>query len=111
VGDGRAAIEAWRTGQYDLIFMDCQMPEVDGYQATAEIRRLEGPATHVPVVALTAHAMKGAEQTCREAGMDEYLSKPIDRQMLEKCVDRYLPPNASGPYVEPVAASGTMSAR
>ena len=111
VGDGRAAIEAWRSGQYDLIFMDCQMPEVDGYQAAAEIRRLEGPAAHIPIVALTAHAMKGAEQTCREAGMDEYLSKPIDRKMLEKCVDRYLPPNALDAYVAPEAASGTMSAR
>ena len=111
VGDGRAAVEAWRTGQYDLIFMDCQMPEIDGYQATAEIRCLEGPSAHVPIVALTAHAMKGAEQTCREAGMDAYLSKPIDREMLQKCVDRYLPPSASDASAAPGAASGTMSAR
>ena len=110
VGDGGAAVEAWRTGQYHLIFMDCQMPEIDGYQASAEIRRLEGPSAHVPIVALTAHAMKGAEQTCKEAGMDEYLSKPIDRKMLEKCVDRYLAPNASDANTAPGAASGAMSA-
>ncbi len=110
VADGRAAVDAWRTGRYDLIFMDCQMPELDGYEATAEIRRLEGSSGHVPIVALTAHAMKGAERTCIEAGMDDYLSKPIDREKLEACVDRYL----AAPPVEvrapPRAALATMSA-
>jgi two-component system sensor histidine kinase/response regulator len=90
VGDGRAAILAWRTGRYDLILMDCQMPELDGYEATAEIRRLEAGTRRVPIVALTAHAMQGAERSCLEAGMDDYLSKPIDRKKLEGCVDRYL---------------------
>jgi two-component system sensor histidine kinase/response regulator len=114
VGDGRAAVAAWQTGRYHLIFMDCQMPELDGYQATAEIRRLEAGAAHVPIVALTAHAMKGVGQVCREAGMDEYLSKPIDREMLEACVDRYLAPPSpelSAPSPEANADQGTVRER
>jgi len=90
VGDGRAAVESWRTGHYDLILMDCQMPELDGYEATAEIRRLEAGAARVPIIALTAHAMKGAERLCLDAGMDDYLSKPIERKKLEACLDRHL---------------------
>jgi signal transduction histidine kinase/CheY-like chemotaxis protein len=90
VNDGRAAVDAWRTGRYDLILMDCQMPELDGYEATREIRRLEAGAAHVLIIALTAHAMKGAAQACREAGMDDYLSKPIDRNALGNCLSQHL---------------------
>jgi CheY-like chemotaxis protein/HPt (histidine-containing phosphotransfer) domain-containing protein len=90
VADGQAAIDRWRSGRYDLILMDCQMPTLDGYAATAEIRRLEGGTRRIPIVALTAHAMKGAEQTCLDAGMDDYLSKPIDRNKLADCLDRHL---------------------
>jgi two-component system, sensor histidine kinase and response regulator len=90
VGDGRAAVAAWQSGRYDLILMDCQMPELDGYEATREIRRLENGAGHIPIVALTAHAMKGADQTCFEAGMDSYLTKPIDRDELEACIERHM---------------------
>jgi CheY-like chemotaxis protein len=90
VADGRAAVDAWRTGSYDLILMDCQMPELDGYAATTEIRRLEGGTRHVRIVALTAHAMKGAGDLCIAAGMDDYLSKPIDRAKLGDCLDRHL---------------------
>jgi CheY-like chemotaxis protein len=90
VDNGRAAVEAWRTGRYDLILMDCQMPELDGYEATREIRLLESGARRVPIVALTAHAMKGAAQTCRDAGMDDYLSKPIDRKALAACLAQHL---------------------
>src|SRR5687767_10000026 len=58
VADGKTAVAAWQTGRYNLILMDCQMPELDGYEATREIRRLENGAQHIPIVALTAHAMK-----------------------------------------------------
>jgi len=92
--DGRAAVEGWKSGRYDLILMDCQMPELDGYEATREIRRLEAASNiedaHIPVVALTAHAMKGADVQCTAAGMDDYLTKPIDRAQLEACLDRHL---------------------
>jgi PAS domain S-box-containing protein len=87
VSDGLAAVEAWRTGNFDLILMDCQMPGMDGYDATREIRKLEQGQRHITIVALTAGAMKGDEEKCRAAGMDDYLTKPIDRAKLEACVN------------------------
>jgi PAS domain S-box-containing protein len=90
VSDGREAVTAWRTGDHDLILMDCQMPVLDGYGATREIRRLEVGNARIPIVALTAHAMTGDDEKCRAAGMDEYLTKPIDRARLEACMERFL---------------------
>jgi signal transduction histidine kinase/DNA-binding response OmpR family regulator/HPt (histidine-containing phosphotransfer) domain-containing protein len=95
VADGLAAVAAWQTGKFDLIIMDCQMPQMDGYAATQEIRRLEAGKRHIPIVALTAHAMKGDEERCRAAGMDDYLSKPIDRAKLNACLERLLPSTGS----------------
>jgi CheY-like chemotaxis protein len=90
VDNGRKAVNAWRQGHYDLILMDCQMPELDGYEATREIRSLEAGTRHIPIIALTAHAMKGAEVECLAAGMDDYLSKPIDKNKLNECLERHL---------------------
>ena len=89
VGDGSAAVEAWRHGDYDLVLMDCQMPELDGFEATRRIRALEN-GTRTPIVAMTANAMKGAEQQCLDAGMDSYLSKPIDSKLLSATLERVL---------------------
>jgi two-component system sensor histidine kinase/response regulator len=91
VADGLAAVAAWQAGAFDLILMDCQMPQMDGYAATREIRKLEASNPHIPIVALTAHAMKGDEEKCRAAGMDDYLTKPIDRVKLDACLNRLLP--------------------
>ena len=91
--DGRQAVDAWRRGTYDLILMDCQMPQLDGYEATREIRREEretGAASPIPIIALTAHAMKGAADDCRRAGMDDYLTKPLDREQLKRCLKQHL---------------------
>jgi PAS domain S-box-containing protein len=90
VNNGRDAVAAWRSGQYDLILMDCQMPIMDGYSATREIREQEKGLRHIPIVALTANAMKGAADECRKAGMDDYLTKPIERERLEQCMDKLL---------------------
>jgi CheY-like chemotaxis protein len=95
VADGQAAVDAWRTGRYNLILMDCQMPVLDGYEATREIRRLEGSSAHIPIIALTADAMKGANVKCEQAGMDGYLTKPISRPLLTECLDKFLPSDGS----------------
>jgi signal transduction histidine kinase/ligand-binding sensor domain-containing protein/CheY-like chemotaxis protein/HPt (histidine-containing phosphotransfer) domain-containing protein len=90
VSNGADAVAAWETGRYQLILMDCQMPVMDGYQAAREIRLRERGAKRIPIIALTADAMKGAEQQCRDAGMDDYLSKPLDRARLGETIDRHL---------------------
>jgi signal transduction histidine kinase/ligand-binding sensor domain-containing protein/CheY-like chemotaxis protein len=96
VATGAQAVEAWRSGRYNLILMDCQMPDVDGYAATRKIREIEAGRIRIPIVALTAHATDGAEQECRAAGMDDYLAKPLDRAKLAACLDRWLGPRSIG---------------
>ena len=88
--DGRQAVEAWQLGKHALILMDCQMPVLDGYAATREIRSREPPGRRVPIVALTAHAMKDDDVKCKQAGMDDYLTKPIVRKRLSDCLERFL---------------------
>jgi two-component system, sensor histidine kinase and response regulator len=96
--DGREALAALVDTSYDLILMDCQMPVLDGYETSREIRRLEaGSGRRIPIVALTAHAMKGADQACFDAGMDAYLSKPLDREALEGTLRCYLGDSGSYP--------------
>jgi len=90
VGNGVEAVAAWETGRYHMILMDCQMPVMDGYQATREIRSRERDSCRIPIIALTADAMKGAKQQCLDAGMDDYLTKPLDRTRLAETIDRYL---------------------
>ena len=86
--DGAAGVERVKTGDYDLIFMDCQMPVMDGYAATAEIRTL-GLKSKVPIIALTANAMEGDRERCVQAGMDDYLSKPVSPAELEDVIRRW----------------------
>ncbi|HYM34232.1 MAG TPA: response regulator, partial [Steroidobacteraceae bacterium] len=87
---GVEAVAAWEKTRYDAILMDCQMPEMDGYQATREIRRRENGIGHIPIIAITAHAMAGAADECLAAGMDAYQSKPLDRNALAQCMSRLL---------------------
>ena len=92
VVNGQEAIAAAASHDYDLIFMDCQMPVLDGYQATAEIRRLERENKlnrHIPIVALTANALKGDKQKCLVAGMDDYMSKPFRADEMRTMIERW----------------------
>ncbi|WP_162180015.1 hybrid sensor histidine kinase/response regulator [Bryobacter aggregatus] len=90
--DGVEAIEATQQRDFDLIFMDCQMPRMDGYEATKVIRTQELPARHIPIVAITANAFREDELRCLAVGMDEYLSKPIDLVRLDHILATYLKP-------------------
>ncbi len=97
VGNGREAIEAFGTGQYSLILMDCQMPETDGYEATLLIRKAEMVSGgHIPVIAMTASAMKGDRENCIAAGMDDCLSKPVGQEQLFRLLEKWLKPIAVG---------------
>jgi len=83
--NGQLAIDAWRKQPYDAIFMDCQMPVMDGYKATKIIRETENSTkAHIPIIALTANAMDGEKEICLATGMDEYLTKPIDTKLLRQ---------------------------
>lgn len=88
--NGEEAVEAFESTNYDLILMDCQMPVLDGYEATREIRTREGELKHTPIVALTANAMVSDEEKCKEAGMDDFLTKPVDMKALTNILNKYI---------------------
>jgi two-component system, sensor histidine kinase and response regulator len=88
--NGREALEMVAAGAYAAVFMDCQMPELDGYEATASLRAGEPDGTRLPVIAMTAHAMKGDRERCLQAGMDDYLSKPLRPEQLDAVLERWL---------------------
>ncbi len=91
VANGTEALEAVRLHPYDIVFMDCHMPEMDGFEATAAIRALEGTLSHTPITALTANAIKGDREKCLMAGMDEYLAKPLRAKKVSILLDRLFP--------------------
>ncbi|HUL30472.1 MAG TPA: response regulator, partial [Thermodesulfobacteriota bacterium] len=97
--NGMEAVKMVRDVSYDLVFMDCQMPEMDGYEATREIRRQEETTRRIPIVAMTALAMPEDRKRCLEAGMDDYLSKPLKKEEIVGAIDRWTSdwPSAAAP--------------
>ncbi|MFH2001524.1 MAG: response regulator [Planctomycetota bacterium] len=110
--NGREAVEALQRKPYDLVLMDCQMPEMDGFEATEKIRSADSKVInpHIPIIAMTANAMKGDREKCLDSGMDDFLSKPVVKQKLSDMLDQWLPKpeaaagrNASNPSPETVS--------
>ena len=87
--NGREAIELLLQRPYNLVLMDCQMPEMDGFQATVAIRELES-IRHVPIIALTANAIHGDREVCLNIGMDDYMAKPVKTDQLRETLERWL---------------------
>ncbi|MFP4502910.1 MAG: response regulator [Candidatus Hydrogenedentota bacterium] len=98
--DGAEAIQMQHDGDYDIILMDCQMPNMDGYESTRHIRQQEGDRRHTPIIAMTAHAMKGDRERCMAAGMDDYISKPVAPEALYEALNQWLPGEVPPPQPE-----------
>jgi signal transduction histidine kinase/DNA-binding response OmpR family regulator len=113
--NGREAVTMHAHGRYDVVLVDCQMPEVDGYAATSEIRHREGDTGgRVPIIALTANALEGDREICIASGMDDYVAKPFSRDQLMIVLSRWLPRSvaerASAPAVQPATKAAAQSA-
>jgi CheY-like chemotaxis protein/HPt (histidine-containing phosphotransfer) domain-containing protein len=96
--NGAEALECLERNRYAAVLMDCQMPVMDGYEATSRLRHLEGPDRHTPVIALTALAMTADRARCIAAGMDDYLAKPVQVEDLVSALERWAPLDASLPF-------------
>jgi two-component system sensor histidine kinase/response regulator len=101
VENGRRAIQSLKLKAYDLILMDVQMPEMNGFEATKAIREMEGEAKHTPIIAMTAHAMQGDRERCLQAGMDDYISKPIEPQKLFTAIEKWTKPQGKEKDLSP----------
>jgi CheY-like chemotaxis protein/HPt (histidine-containing phosphotransfer) domain-containing protein len=94
--NGLLVLEMIKRTPYSLIFMDCQMPELGGFEAARSIRKIEAlTGKHIPIIAMTAHAIEGSREQCLAAGMDDYISKPIDPKQLSTVINEWLPLNES----------------
>jgi two-component system, sensor histidine kinase and response regulator len=99
-GNGREALEELEKESFDVVLMDIQMPEMDGFEATAAIREKEKlTGAHIPIIAMTANALKGDEEKCLQAGMDGYVSKPIQTKELIATIERLVDPSGSSGQV------------
>jgi CheY-like chemotaxis protein len=106
VNNGKEAIHALKCEHFDLVLMDVQMPEMDGFEATRAIRLSEHETgQHIPIIAMTAHAMKGDREQCLQSGMDDYIAKPVDPKALAQLIFHWVPPERQSERSREVAAS------
>ncbi len=114
-GTGREALECWRRGDYALLLTDLHMPQMDGYELAVAIRAAEAGGRHMPIVALTANALKGEARRCRELGMDDYMTKPVQLADLKAMLRKWLPatnkpvPDLPGSHAPTTAAPSTAA--
>jgi signal transduction histidine kinase/CheY-like chemotaxis protein len=106
--NGQEVVRMLRTLPYDAVFMDCQMPEMDGYEAAREIRRREKPGQHIAIIAMTAEALAGAREQCVSAGMDDYIAKPVMLRDLSRAIEKWLVPGTAG-VATPIAGAVTRT--
>jgi CheY-like chemotaxis protein len=97
VSDGREAVDRLRTAPYDVVFMDCQMPEMNGYEATSAIRQRSGPNQRVPIIAMTADVIEGSRARAFDAGMNDFVAKPVELGDLTRALREWLPRPDSHP--------------
>ena len=102
--NGAEAVRMFAEGGIDLILMDCHMPVLDGYDATRDIRRSETPGSHVPIIALTANALRGDRERCLNVGMDDYIAKPVDPERLAAVLEYWLERRGTGATARPAAS-------
>jgi CheY-like chemotaxis protein len=108
VSDGKEVLECLALRSYDLILMDIQMPEMDGYETTRTIRESQVLDSQIPIIALTANAMKGDDEKCLEVGMDDYLAKPINAKLLQEKISRWIG-KTHAPQKSATMTSSTLS--
>ena len=110
-GNGREALERWKSGNYALLLTDIHMPEMDGYELTAAIRQAEEGKRRAPIIAFTADALKGEAEHCRAVGMDDYLSKPVQLAHLRAILQKWMPAPATAQLIKLVTPAAAASNR